>query len=81
MDIDKLFSLDSDELDAYLEEEVAKVIASADPEKREQLLAVHNGARMQVLVSKNNTDAMIRTNKLMAESFQKLGKALEVFRK
>lgn len=81
MDLDHILTLDSDGLDAYLEAEVDKIIDAASPEKRDQLRAVHNRARMQVKAAKNPVDAMVRTNKLMYEEFQKLNEALKEFRK
>ena len=79
-EVDKLFKMTSEELDDYLEQEVHKIIEDAPPEKRSVLRAIHNRARLQVQASKNPVDAMVRTNKLMAEHFSKLNESLKVFR-
>lgn len=81
MNIDRLFTLSSKELDDYLEEEVSKIIEAAAPEKRSLLRATHNRARLQVEAAANPVDAMIRTNTIMMDQFRKLDKALERFRK
>lgn len=67
MDVDHLYTLSSEELDALLQSEVEKIIQSAAPEKRDRLRAFQNGIRLQVQASKNPTDAMIRTNRLMMD--------------
>ena len=79
-EIDKLFKMTSAELDTYLEQEVEKIIQDAPEEKRQNLRAIHNRARLQVQASKNPVDAMIRTNKLMVEHFSKLNDSMKVFR-
>lgn len=78
MDIDKLFSASPEELDQILQTEVARVIEAAPEHKRERLWAIHNRARMQVRVAKNQNDAMLRTRDLMLKSFLELNEQLKI---
>lgn len=80
MDIDRLFTMTDKELTDYLEVESEKVIQSARPELRDRLRAIHNGARLQVEVSKTPQEAMVRTNRLMWVKFAELNEELKQFK-
>lgn len=79
MNIDKLISMTSVQLDAYLAEEVEKIIASAPAERRQGLRELHEQARAAANATSTPLEGAQVTHQLMADKLVEMNEKAEQY--